>query len=270
MAEWPDDPQSLAKVWSRVAHGTRIAELCSRSLVPVTQRGLTVFYTLTKEPTELTCSLKYKPSGKTIDSARLVSIAVISLFMTMSPVAALAYCKGKWSSEPSLFWAKVRVVLAPAIDMPPTISEASRIENPNVRNFVLRCWYRLRTRLGIQETEKVLRAATTRQWPNGDWTPLLCKWMKQLQTPLVISTQSKADLFVGRVPVAIPYRDKVALSLMILFREPLAYGERRMTTELAKATQFDIATALFNPQPCPLHLAIRLAMKFRTRFVEDA
>lgn len=154
--------------------------------------------------------------------------------------------------------------------MPPTICEASRIENPNVRNFVLRCWYRLRARLGNQETEKVLNAAIRKAWPNGDWTPVLCRWMKQLQTPIVISTPAKSDLFVGRLPVGISHRDKIALCLMILFREPLAYGERLSTSELAKAMELDIATNLFNPQPCPVHSAIKLAMLHRRQYLEGA
>ena len=256
----------FANIWTKIAHGTRIVNLCSGSLIPITKRGLTVFHTLNKEATELTCSLRFKPGGKPIAGARLVRVALIALFMTVSPQSALCFCKGGWTTTASEFWAAVQVILAPAIDMPPTISTASKIENPNVRNFVLRSWYRLRSRLGYQETEKVLSEAIAHPWPNGSWTTTLCKWMKQLQTPLVITNESNADLFVGRIPIAIPKRDKIALSLMILFREPIAYGEKYSTSELSQALAFDTATALFSPQACSLHSEILLAMKHRTQF----
>jgi hypothetical protein len=270
MAQWPSDPHLLAKTWTKVAHGTRIVELCSKSLLPVTSRGLTVFHTRAKLPTELTCSLKFKPGAKVIDSTQFVTISMLCLFMTMHPTAALAFCKGKWTFEPSPFWERVRVILAPAIDIPPTVEEATRIENPQVRSFVLRCWYRLRSRLGYQETERVLVAACNgAAWPNGPWTKTICKWMKQLQTPIVVTTLAKADIFIGRVPIGIPRRDKVTLSLMILFREPLAYGERHSESELSKALQFDTADALFKPQACFLHHGILLAMKWRTQFLQE-
>lgn len=268
MTQWPDDAHSLAKVWAKIAHGTQIVDLCSRGLVPVTKQGLTVFHTTKMKPTELTCSLRYKPTGNQIDSTRLVHIAVISLFMTMRPQAALAYCKGKWTYSPSMFWEMVRVILAPAIDMPPTIAAASAIDNPNVRSYVLRSWYRLRSRLGYEETERVLLAAIKLPWPHGVWTTIICKWMKQLQTPIVITTPPKADLYVGSVPVAVSYKDRIALLLMILFREPLAYGEKYVNNSLSTAMGLDNATTLYDPEPCSLHQDILLAIKHRTQFVE--
>ena len=104
-------------------------------------------------------------------------------------------------------------------------------------------------------------------WKFGPWTETLTKWMIQLHTPIVATTVSKADLFIGKIPIAIARRDKCALALMIMFREPLAYAERETDTPLAKDMHLDSSSLVFNPEACSLHHDVLLAVAIRTETV---
>ena len=152
--QWPSPNQdltfSLVKCWTTVAHGTRIAELCANGLVPKTAQGLTTFCEPNGQPTELTCSQKYRPGSVLIDAERLVLAALMSVFSSMDCVEALAYCKSRWQAyvfHP--FWLSIQTYLEHSITFPDAVASASLVENPNVRTFVLECWHRLSRRTSL-------------------------------------------------------------------------------------------------------------------------
>lgn len=112
-----------------------------------------------------------------------------------------------------------------------------------------------------------MQNAVNASWSQGPWTETLTKWLVQLKSPIVITTVAKADLFIFQLPVAIAKRDKCVLTLMVLFREPFAYGEIQSTSMLAKDMKLNSATSLFKPTACELHHQILLAAKTRANQV---
>lgn len=137
--QWPQNCLELAGLWTQIAHGTRIFELCSNGLCPVIQKGLVIFF-VNGEATELTCTLKFKPPKGIVHAESLVAVAITSLFLTMDPSSALSFCKNQWSFNTGPFLNHINIILSSAIDMPPSIAEACKVQNPNVRSFVYRSW----------------------------------------------------------------------------------------------------------------------------------
>ena len=246
-----------------MADGIRIVELCKNGLLPKASRGLVVMHDAEGKPTELTCTLRYKPGAKFIAGAHLVNVALCALFMTRPSQIAAMFCKSQWHTNVP-FWKFTQSILESATDMPPSVETACAVDNPNVRSFVLRCWYRLKTRLGFQFTEKLLAHGARAKWPEShEWTPTLTKWMVQLQTPFAVSAGSAGDLVVSKLNIVIPKRDKIVLMLMILFRRPLGYGEQSTDNMLCSAIGITQFPQLYCPEACEAHHLIKTAIDWR-------
>lgn len=246
-----------------MADGIRIMQLCNAGLLPKASRGLTVMHTAAGEPTELTCTLKFKPGAKFIAGVRLVNVALCALFLTHRVQIAAMFCKAQWV-ERSPFWTHAEAILNSATDMPKSIERACMVDNPNVRSFTLRCWYRLRSRLGFQMTEKLLAFGTKAKWPDGhEWTPTIAKWMVQLQTPFAVASGTGGDLIISNIHLAIPMRDKIVLMLMVLFRCPLGYGETKVENNLSEAIGITRFPQLFSAEKCQAHCLINLSIDWR-------
>lgn len=273
MSQWPEGGSkvtlSLAKIWSTVSHPTRIAELCSNGLHPKPHNGLTTFYLPGEiSATELTCSLKYKPGASYIDGSRLVAIALCSLFLKLNPIEVIAFCKSKWEifSE-NFFWVSVKLYLEHSITMPPNIREAVKIENPEIRNFVLSAWNRLCVRSTLTYVDQFLSSLVSLQWNKNSkaWGADICRHLNLLQTPFVITTADKGDFIIEGVPIKVSKRDKVALILLMLFAKRkdglLPWGEK--SPEPDKSPCFDVFSEfdeIYNPKRCWVHECISLSL----------
>ena len=260
--QWPACPEKLACMWSRLCHGSRAATLCAAGLTPFASHGMTTFLTPDGSPTELTCALCFKPGHAYIHSSRLVLLALCCMFQTMSPTAAVAFCKSKWNAG-GAFWCGIRTYLQAAVDIPPTINEATKVDNPNCRSFVLRAWLRLQCRVGLNYTERFVEHATASPWAEGTWTPTLCKWLTQMKAPYVMCQANAADFVAGGIGVAISKRDRVALLLMTLFRDPLAWGER-MPVSSAIQSSLQAFPELHAPRACTEHAVLLSSIRLRT------
>ena len=258
MEQWPHNPHELAKVWTLVAHGTKVVEYCEQGLNPTTTKGFTTFSTK-KGSTELTCSLEFHAGDIFIPAEKLVVISLCCLMMTMNKTTAVAFCSTKWHTD-SFFWHHIKILLGPSFLLPSMIETACLIENPNCKSFALRCWNRLRSRLGLILTDKILTDIVEMQWSEGKWTAVFCRWMSKLQTPYVMTQTSKADLIVGGLGIAIPKRDKVFLCLLSLFSEPFNWGEKK-PTECPFFEIIDKCNDLYHPSSCDEHRQILTAIE---------
>ena len=278
MAQWPEGGSrttiNLARTWTGIAHPTRIADLCANGLLPRPQSGLTTFFVPGRNTaTELTCSLKYVPGASVIDNVRLVALTVTCLFLKLLPVEAVAFCKCRWDALPAnQFWVAVKRYLEHSISMPPCIQEAAMIENPTVRTFVLASWYRLSVRSTLSYVDEFLSAAAAEQWTaySKVWGPTVCRHLKVLQTPFVVTTHDKADFVIEGVGVKVPLRDKVAVVLLMMFAVrqdgAVPWGERRPGKgETPIDGLFLEFSELYEPKRCWVHECLAAALALNPR-----
>lgn len=262
--QWPSSRRalSLARTWITTTPAAECATLCAAGLRPVTDGGFTVFWSAAGTVTSLTCTTPDEPGSQIILPPRLVTIALTCMWISMEPMAIVAFCRREaLRNATSPFWKDVAAALSFAVCPSTVVLRASLMLNPWQREFVLAASHRLHSRASSVCVDQFVDRALCQPWVSTRscvWPAAISRWILEFDIEFtLVKPQAACAFVIYEARIAVSCRDAIFLLLLCLFRDgPLRWGERRPLAEelpLTMAAAFNAHPFVHAPTPAPIH-----------------